>query len=348
MTLTGAEGQDGYAALRTLRALLRTSLGLSRLRGTPLKRTATAGLDPAEAAQLSKAVTSMAEFAPFMQPEMRLSRSYFFDHRLSRLPAELHDRLCVPEMPSDWVEGMWHPEDSLTVPLEDRDGNLLGVISIDEPLNRSRPTREDCRALELFADQCALAVVECGKLQAALEEATTDDLTGLVDRRGFLERAPGLVMQARRDGTTCSALFIDIDHFKMVNDNYGHATGDEVIATVAHTIAGRLRRGDLVARYGGEEFVAFLPDTPLDEATGLAEEIRRLVTHTRLPAADTALRPQGLNRGPRPASRFNRGRRPVSPPQRPGRGGPKAPRARSRTSRPGSQRHQARGWLYRH
>ena len=217
-----------------------------------------------------------------MRPEMRVSHCYLFDHRFFELPADFSEQLSRSSEAADWADGMWHIDDSLTVPLEDRQGNLLGVISMDEPLNQALPSREDCRALEFFADQCALAVIESRRLQAALEEATTDDLTGLANRRAFLERSPGIVLSAKRNGSTCSALYLDIDHFKDINDSFGHATGDEVIAAVGRAIANRLRRGDLVARYGGEEFVALLPDTPLDEAASLAEQIRRLVATTDL------------------------------------------------------------------
>jgi diguanylate cyclase (GGDEF)-like protein len=241
---------------------------------------ASVGIDPAEAERLRGTFTSLAGFAPLMRAEMRMSRSFLFDHRFFELHSEFRDKLSPASATSGWVDGAWHAEDSLTVPLEDRQGNLLGVISMDEPLNRALPTKEDCRALEFFADQCALAVTESRRLEAALEDATTDDLTGLANRRALLQRAPQLVLAARRSGSTCSALYIDIDHFKDINDSFGHSTGDEVIAAVGRTIAARLRRGDLVARYGGEEFVALLPDTGLDEAVALAEEIRRMVATT--------------------------------------------------------------------
>jgi diguanylate cyclase (GGDEF)-like protein len=250
---------------------------------------ATVGIDAGEADRLKTNFTTLAGFAPMMRPEMRVSRSFLFDHRHFELPDDFRAKLSVAAEAPEWVEGAWHLEDSLTVPLEDRQGHLVGLISLDQPLNRAVPTTDDCRALELFADQCALAVAESRRLEAALEEATTDEMTGLANRRALLERAPELVLSARRTGSTCSCLYIDIDHFKDVNDSFGHATGDEVIAAVGRGIANRLRRGDLVARYGGEEFVAVLPDTALDEAVALAEEIRRLVATTSFVAVNPPL-----------------------------------------------------------
>lgn len=249
---------------------------------------ATVGLAPSEEALL-RSFTCLGQFAPLMRPEMRLSRSYLFDHRLFELPAAVHDQLVPAVVADDWVDGMWHAEDSLTVPLLDRQGCVLGLISMDEPVDRCLPSREDCRALEFFADQCALAVVESRRLEAAKEEATTDLLTGLANRRAFLERAPTLVHASRLSGSACAALYIDIDRFKDINDSFGHAVGDEVIAAVGHAIAQRLRRGDLVARYGGEEFVALLPGTTLHEAAGLAEAIRKLVPLADLPEVNPPL-----------------------------------------------------------
>ncbi len=72
-------------------------------------------------------------------------------------------------------------------------------------------------------------------------------------------------------------LFIDIDHFKDINDSLGHAVGDSVLQRVGRALRDRLRRGDLLARYGGEEFVALLPDTDLDAATRVAEVLRRRI-----------------------------------------------------------------------
>lgn len=102
-----------------------------------------------------------------------------------------------------------------------------------------------------------------------------DALTGLHNRQFLNERLPDLWRQAQRWHQTLSVLMIDVDHFKQVNDRYGHAAGDEALRLVASTLARHLGRpGDLAVRYGGEEFLAVLPQTNLEGASHIAENLR--------------------------------------------------------------------------
>jgi diguanylate cyclase (GGDEF)-like protein len=102
-------------------------------------------------------------------------------------------------------------------------------------------------------------------------------LTGLANRRALDAAVVRAIGRARRDAALCTVLFIDIDHFKDINDSLGHAVGDAVLQRVGRALRDRLRRGDLLARYGGEEFVALLPDTDLDAAKRVAEVLRRRI-----------------------------------------------------------------------
>jgi len=104
--------------------------------------------------------------------------------------------------------------------------------------------------------------------------ATTDDLTGLWNRRYFLERGEVEVGLIGRTGLPLSLLFIDLDYFKRVNDTYGHMVGDEVLRCVTAVLRSSVRSTDLVARLGGEEFCVILPNTHLDAAIQLAEKLR--------------------------------------------------------------------------
>jgi diguanylate cyclase (GGDEF)-like protein len=132
---------------------------------------------------------------------------------------------------------------------------------------------------------------ELERLQAELEqerarsaqfkhEAATDVLTGLSNRRRGMERLAQLASE-RRSGverrTTVAAfalLMVDVDFFKKVNDIYGHAAGDRVLAAIAHIMRGTCRSTDTLVRWGGEEFLVICPSTPSDRALALAERIR--------------------------------------------------------------------------
>lgn len=116
------------------------------------------------------------------------------------------------------------------------------------------------------------------RLMAELEEAAyTDGLTGLYNRRHFMELAAMTLARARRMGTPCSILIFDIDHFKDVNDTFGHLAGDEVLRSMGRRLRSTVRAYDLFARYGGEEFIALLDGAVLKDAERLAERIRRQI-----------------------------------------------------------------------
>jgi diguanylate cyclase (GGDEF)-like protein len=104
--------------------------------------------------------------------------------------------------------------------------------------------------------------------------ATTDPLTGLSNRRNFFEAAYAEFFRAERYNKDFTVIMIDIDHFKKVNDNYGHAAGDLVIMTIAELVRQELRDSDHPARYGGEEFIVLLPETNIIQAGMVAERIR--------------------------------------------------------------------------
>ncbi len=113
------------------------------------------------------------------------------------------------------------------------------------------------------------------KLSQNLESiATIDSLTGVLNRRGLEEAALKMQDICKRINLSMAVLLIDIDHFKKVNDQYGHLCGDDVLRHLAKEIAGVLRSSDVLGRYGGEEFCVFLPNTTEGDAVGLAERIR--------------------------------------------------------------------------
>jgi len=135
-------------------------------------------------------------------------------------------------------------------------------------------------------------VTEQRRMQASLQQAqrqlqeanralsrlaTTDDLTGLVNRRQADELLRREVARARRQCTPMAVVMMDLDHFKAINDTHGHGVGDLCLKHVAQQFRERLRASDVVARYGGEEFLLVLPETDLDEAAMLADQVRHRV-----------------------------------------------------------------------
>jgi diguanylate cyclase (GGDEF)-like protein len=116
--------------------------------------------------------------------------------------------------------------------------------------------------------------------------ATTDPLTGIFNRRHFLSLAGREQQRAERYGTTFSLLMLDIDHFKRINDTYGHPVGDEAIKAMAGAASKYLRPTDVIGRFGGEEFVVLLPHTDEPGAIIAAERIREAVSQVMVQAGD--------------------------------------------------------------
>nr|HEX4316991.1 GGDEF domain-containing protein [Kofleriaceae bacterium] len=123
-----------------------------------------------------------------------------------------------------------------------------------------------------------------------LSSALRDGLTRLFNKRYFVERLDSELKFARRHDTVVSLLMIDVDHFKLVNDDHGHLAGDAVLAHLAQLLVKAVRNEDVVARFGGEELVVILRAIPIEPATALAERLRKLIETTPLAYADKELR----------------------------------------------------------
>lgn len=127
-------------------------------------------------------------------------------------------------------------------------------------------------------------LIERHRMEEELEYlANTDTLTRISNRRHFLTHLNFEISRFIRYSHPASLLLFDIDHFKSVNDNYGHQVGDEVLRMVAQTCNNMLRENDLIGRYGGEEFIIFLPETSKDKALLVAEKIRAAIELMKIP-----------------------------------------------------------------
>jgi diguanylate cyclase (GGDEF)-like protein len=122
--------------------------------------------------------------------------------------------------------------------------------------------------VELLATRNRLLV------ERLVAEARMDNLTGLLNRRGFAERAGAELARSRREASWLGVASFDLDHFKAINDEYGHEIGDQVLVKVSEFFRAEMRESDVLARMGGEEFTALLPGDSTEQATALAERVR--------------------------------------------------------------------------
>lgn len=132
------------------------------------------------------------------------------------------------------------------------------------------------------ATECANQALQVANIELS-RLATTDPLTGTWNRRHFEEAAALEAERAQRYAVPLSLLLFDIDHFKAVNDHYGHQVGDQVLVTLINAVRAHLRAMDLLARWGGEEFVILLPHCNAAEAVKVADKLRLLVAELPFP-----------------------------------------------------------------
>jgi two-component system, cell cycle response regulator len=150
--------------------------------------------------------------------------------------------------------------------------------------------REVVQQLEVVAMQAGQSLERARLFDRTERLATTDGLTGLTNHRTFQERLEAQLALAQRYGKRVSLLICDVDHFKSVNDTYGHPVGDEVLRGLARTLGKEARNTDVVARYGGEEFAIVMPETDTGGASVIAERIRDRVARLRFDTPQGPLR----------------------------------------------------------
>ena len=165
--------------------------------------------------------------------------------------------------------GFRKPVRTRMAPIEDASGQIVGVM-------------------EIFSDDTSPENLR--RRVALLEKLSSlDPLTHLPNRRSMEATIASRLAETHRYGATFGVLFIDIDHFKSVNDTYGHETGDHVLQLVAKTLTRSLRPFDLSGRWGGEEFLAVILNVDAAHLGVVAERVRALIAETRIPLEDTYL-----------------------------------------------------------
>lgn len=164
----------------------------------------------------------------------------------------------------------------LCIPLTVR-GSVVAVLVLTRK-EASAFSQDDVRLLLIISNQAAFAIQNAQLFAETRQMAITDDLTGLYNYRYFRNRLDEEVQAAASSQKSVAMIMIDLDHFKAVNDRYGHQKGDEVLHTVGRIIKENVRASDFVARYGGEEFAVILPDADAQEATRVSQRIREAIS----------------------------------------------------------------------
>lgn len=167
-----------------------------------------------------------------------------------------------------------------SVPLTTSDGYAIGTLCVMDTKAGCLSSGQREMLRKLARQVMALLELRANEkaLKTSMDEletlATTDELTGLHNRRSLMNRLKFEVARTRRFRTPLSAVMVDVDHFKNVNDEFGHQVGDEVLAAIGRLVRENVRVIDVAGRYGGEELCILLPNTPLDGARKFAETLR--------------------------------------------------------------------------
>jgi diguanylate cyclase (GGDEF)-like protein len=201
----------------------------------------------------------------------------------TRKPYVIHDtHEAFPEFGK--IAHASHIRSWLGVPLIVRN-QVIGLLAIDSR-EKNHFSADNAELVTAFAGQVAIAIENTRLFNEVQQLAITDGLTGLYNRRHFLKLAQNEFERARRYKRHLSAMMFDIDHFKIVNDTYGHPFGDKILQALANLCKEKLREVDPIARYGGEEFIALIVEASLASAQKAGERLRREVEKMTVPSKD--------------------------------------------------------------
>jgi diguanylate cyclase (GGDEF)-like protein len=161
-------------------------------------------------------------------------------------------------------------------------GQVLGMLVLESAAcDAFAPA--DVNALESVSDICAGAIQNARYFDRVRQLAYLDGVTGVFNRRYFELRIAEEIARSTRHGLIFSVIMVDIDHFKRLNDEFGHLLGDEVLRQASAILSQQLRKSDILSRYGGEEFAIITPETDLESALAVADKLRRVVESWHFP-----------------------------------------------------------------
>jgi len=180
-----------------------------------------------------------------------------------------------------FIQGFAEVRSELCIPLLSF-GQVMGVLSLESAQLNAFDTG-DIPALESVADICANAIQNAHYFERVRHMAYVDGLTGVFNRRYFEIRVQEEIERAKRYEGAMSLIMIDIDHFKRLNDEFGHLMGDDVLRQISTIFTQNLRKIDVGCRYGGEEFAIIIPETTGEDAYYVAEKLRKAVKKMAFP-----------------------------------------------------------------
>lgn len=207
---------------------------------------------------------------------IKLNQGYTGKALRTRQPVLINNVQADPDVAYDGeIEEIRRVQSAMSIPLL-HENQVLGIITVDS-FKKNAFTESNLRLVNSIASTAVLAL-QNARLHAEVQQmAITDPLTNLFNRRGLNELGKREFERARRFNRALSVIMLDIDHFKQVNDQYGHETGDSALRDLSTIILRHVRDTDLVCRYGGEEFVILLPETETHFAFGTAERLRLMI-----------------------------------------------------------------------
>lgn len=198
----------------------------------------------------------------------------------TQTPLLLQDYREFPGRFAQFAGGPWQAAIASPVLLGKK---LLGVLALVNTVSDGLFSAIDLQYLNLFAGQVAISLENARLFQAVQTLATVDELTGILNRRRLFELGNVEFEKARRHAIPLAAIMLDIDHFKKVNDTYGHSVGDQVMRELTRRCQEEIRKSDVFGRYGGEEFTILLPHTDQESALSLAQRLQTKISRTPFP-----------------------------------------------------------------